>query len=153
MRRQRRTSVGRMETNKLKRSAEQRARDTHKQVQKLLSSVTGRVREAQSDYTVDDALAELDDAMRLAFMTASPGAAVSAIMGKCKLMGLIIDRSAQMVGKPGDFAEPQTIDGYIEDMRETLGSRGVQRFIELLNGMGIAYRGEDGVIDGEAEED
>ena len=42
---------------------------------------------------------------------------------------------------------------YIEDMRETLGSRGVQRFIELLNGMGIAYRGEDGVIDGEAEED
>jgi hypothetical protein len=150
MRRQRRTSVGRMETNKLKRSAEARAQDTHKQVQALIASVNERVRDPNAEYGVDDAIEELDAAKRLAMLTGHAGAAVAAIMGKCKLKGLIIDRSAQIVGKPEDFASgPQSIDDLVEDMRETLGSRAVGRFIDLLRGMGIEYRGDDRVIDGE----
>jgi len=152
MRRQRRTSVGRMEANKIKRSAEQRARDTHKQVQDLITSVNESVKGRGDEYGVPDAMLELDAALRLAMLTGHAGAAVSAIMGKCKLQGLIIDRSVSAIGKPGDFSQPQTIDDLVEDMRENLGSRTAERFIDLLRGLGIECQGDEQVIDGQAQE-
>jgi len=151
MRRQRRTSLGRLQKNKVIKSREQREQDRHKQVQALISSINGRVASASGDYTKEEAMLELDDAKRLAFTTGQAGAAVAAILGKCKLQGLIIDRSAQLVARAGDFDRPQTIDDLVEDLRETIGTRGAQKFIEALRTMGIEY-GEE-AIDGEAEED
>jgi len=150
MRRQRRTSVGRLQKNKIQKSREDRERDTHRQVQALISSINDRVATASGDYTKEEAMLELDDAKRLAFTTGHAGAAVAAIIGKCKLQGLIIDRSAQLVARAGDFNRPQTIDDLVEDLRETIGSRGAQKFIEALRTMGIEYSQE--AIDGEAEE-
>jgi len=141
-----------METNKIKRSAEQRARDTHKQVQDLIASVNESVQGRGDEYGIPDAMLELDAALRLAMLTGHAGAAVSAIMGKCKLQGLIIDRSVAAVGKPGDFTQPQSIDDIVEDMRENLGSRTVERFVELLRGLGITYQGDEQVLDGKAQE-
>jgi hypothetical protein len=139
MRRQRRTSVGRLQKNKVIKSREDRERDTHKQVQALIASVNARASDASREYTKDEAMLEFDEAKRLAFAIGAPGAAVAAIMGKCKLQGLIIDRSAQLIAKAGDFNKPQTIDDLIEDVRETIGSRGAQKFIEALRTMGIEY--------------
>ncbi len=150
MRRQRRTSVGRLQKNKVIKSREQREQDTHKQVQALISSINERVAVASSEYTEEEAMLELDEAKRLAFATGCACAAVAAIMGKCKLRGLIIDRSAQLVARAGDFNRPQTIEDLVEDLRETIGSRGAQKFIEALRTMGIEY-GEE--IDGQAEKD
>src|SRR5258708_7347533 len=130
MRRQRRTSVGRLQKNKVIKSREQREQDTHKQVQALIAGVNKRVQDASTEYTKEEAMLELDDDKRLAFTTGHAGAAVAAIMGKCKLQGLIIDRSAQLIARAGagDFNKPQTIDDLVEDVRETIGSRGAQRF-------------------------
>src|SRR5258705_6949397 len=150
MRRQRRTSVGRLQKNKVIKSREQREQDTHKQVQALIAGVNKRVQDASSEYTKEEAMLELDDAKRLAFTTGHAGAAVAAIMGKCKLQGLIIDRSAQLIARAGDFRQPQSIDDLVEDVRETIGSRGAQRFIEALRTMGIEYGEEE--IDGREEE-
>jgi hypothetical protein len=151
MRRQRRTSLGRLQKNKVIKSREQREQDRHKQVQALISSINDRVASASGDYTKEEAMLELDDVKRLAFATGHAGAAVAAIMGKCKLQGLIIDRSAQLVARAGDFRQPQTIDDLVEDVRETIGTRGVQKFIEALRTMGIEYGEEE--IDGQAEKD
>ena len=153
MRRQRRTSVGRLQKNKVIKSREDRERDTHKQVQALIASVNERVQDAaRGEYTKDEAMLELDEAKRLAFTTGAAGAAVAAIMGKCKLQGLIIDRSAQLIARADANSKPQTIDDLVEDMRETIGSRGAQKFIEALRTMGIEYD-EDQVINGQAKED
>ena len=150
MRRQRRTSVGRLQKNKVQKSREDRERDTHKQVQALIASVNERVQDASGEYTKEEAMLELDDAKRLAFTTGAAGAAVAAIMGKCKLQGLIIDRSAQLIARADGSNKPQTIDDLVEDLRETIGSRAAQKFIEALRTMGIEYD-EDQVIDGQAE--
>ena len=148
MRRHRRTSVGRLQKNKVQKSREDRERDTHKQVQALIASVNERVQDASGEYTKEEAMLELDDAKRLAFTTGHAGAAVAAIMGKCKLQGLIIDRSAQLIARADGSNKPQTIDDLVEDLRETIGSRGAQKFIEALRTMGIEYDSDEGVIDG-----
>jgi hypothetical protein len=83
----------------------------HVQASKLLSTpkVNLRVKTLQAkaverhDITVDDLVTELESARNKA-MNEPKGAsaAVSATLGKAKLLGLIIDRGE--VGKPGDFA-------------------------------------------------
>jgi putative sterol carrier protein len=153
MRRQRRTSVGRLQKNKVQKSREDRERDTHKQVQALIASVNERVQVASGEYTKEEAMLEFDDAKRLAFTTGQAGAAVAAIMGKCKLQGLIIDRSAQLIARADGSNKPQTIDDLVEDMRETLGPRAAQKFVEALRTMGIEYDSDEGVIDGQDEKD
>jgi hypothetical protein len=58
-----------------------------------------RIRELQDrqaqrlGYTVDKAVAELDRMLQLAAATNQPGAGVGAIMGKCRLLGLVTDKA------------------------------------------------------------
>lgn len=47
----------------------------------------------RSEITVDDLIAELDDMLKLARATKNPSAGVTAIMGKAKLLGLVVDKS------------------------------------------------------------
>ncbi|MER9462634.1 terminase small subunit [Mesorhizobium sp. M0387] len=64
-----------------------------------LPKVVGRVAELQaeavrrSEITVDDLVAELNDMLKLARATKNPSAGVAAIMGKAKLLGLVVDRA------------------------------------------------------------
>ena len=44
------------------------------------------------EITVDDLVAELEEARKLAFETDKAAAAVSATMGKAKLLGLVVDK-------------------------------------------------------------
>lgn len=52
-----------------------------------ISELRGEIRQ-RHDITIDDIIAELEEARQLALETATPSAAVSATMGKAKLLGL-----------------------------------------------------------------
>lgn len=52
-----------------------------------ISELQGEIRQ-RHDITIDDIIAELEEARQLALETATPSAAVSATMGKAKLLGL-----------------------------------------------------------------
>ncbi|RJT36223.1 Terminase small subunit [Mesorhizobium waimense] len=80
-----------------------------------LPKVTARVAELQakaarrSEITVDDLVAELDTMLKLAVACKNPAAGVSAIMGKAKLLGLIVDKAeiATTLRKP--MREPSEV--------------------------------------------
>ena len=73
-----------------------------------LPKVAARVAELQakaamrSEVTVDSLVADLDDMLQLATKIGQPSAGVSAVMGKAKLLGLVIDRAevSAVVRKP-----------------------------------------------------
>ncbi|WP_454572903.1 terminase small subunit [Mesorhizobium sp. PL10] len=64
-----------------------------------LPKIAARVAELQaaaakrSEITVDDLVAELEGMRKLAIACKNPAAGVSAIMGKAKLLGLIVDKA------------------------------------------------------------
>ncbi|MER9403680.1 terminase small subunit [Mesorhizobium caraganae] len=64
-----------------------------------LPKVAARVAELQaaaarrSEITVDDLVAELEDMRKLAIACKHPAAGVAAVMGKAKLLGLIVDKA------------------------------------------------------------
>ncbi|MEO8685610.1 MAG: terminase small subunit [Devosia sp.] len=64
-----------------------------------LPKVAARIAELQakaarrSEITVDDLVADLNDMLKLAIDIKNPAAGVSAIMGKAKLLGLIVDKA------------------------------------------------------------
>lgn len=81
-----------------------------------LPKVATRIAELQADaarrseITVDDLVAELNLMLKLALATKNPAAGVSAVMGKAKLLGLIVDKAeiATTLRKP--FREPGEIE-------------------------------------------
>jgi hypothetical protein len=86
---------------------------------------------ARAQVTVESILNELEDARKQAAEINQPSAAVSAIVAKAKVAGLIVDRKE--VGKPGEF-EGMNVD----ELREH-----VSRAIEKL-GIGAERVGEEG---------
>lgn len=60
------------------------------------------------DITVDDLVNELEEARTLAKEVGQPGAAVSATMGKAKLLGHIVEKS-EVTGKNGKPIETETV--------------------------------------------
>jgi hypothetical protein len=86
---------------------------------------------ARAQVTVESILNELEDARKQAAEINQPSAAVSAIVAKAKVAGLIVDRKE--VGKPGEF-ESMNVD----ELREH-----VSRAIEKL-GIGAESVGEEG---------
>lgn len=78
--------------------------------------VAARIAELQaaaakrSEITVDDLVAQLDDLRKLAIACKNPAAGVAAIMGKAKLLGLIVDKAevATTLRKP--LREPGEIN-------------------------------------------
>ena len=52
------------------------------------------------EITVDDLVAELEDARKLAFETDKASAAVQATMGKAKLLGLVVEKQETNVVQP-----------------------------------------------------
>lgn len=95
---------------------------THEAASRLLknSKVIARVEALQRKHverheiTVDDLVRELDEARKLAIETEAPAAAVAAIMGKGKLLGLIVDRK-ELSGKDGAPIPIQRIEQVIID--------------------------------------
>lgn len=89
---------------------------THEAASRLLknSKVIARVMALQQKHverhqvTVDDLVRELDEARKLALDTEAPAAAVAAIMGKGKLLGLIVDRN-QVGGDPNNPVRTHTV--------------------------------------------
>lgn len=90
-------------------------------------NVTVRVQELKAEHadrhriTVDDLLAELEEARKLALDTEAPAPAVSATMGKAKLLGMdkqVIDHTSSdgsmtptfgsLYGKPQDDSKPKS---------------------------------------------
>lgn len=64
----------------------------------------------RSQVTVDDLIADLNVMFKLALATKNPAAGVSAIMGKAKLLGLIVDRAEvsstrRPMREPGDGSQ------------------------------------------------
>ncbi|RUX48650.1 Terminase small subunit [Mesorhizobium sp. M4A.F.Ca.ET.050.02.1.1] len=64
----------------------------------------------RSEITVDDLVADLNLMFKLALATKNPAAGVTAVMGKAKLLGLIVDKAevATTLRKP--FREPGEIE-------------------------------------------
>ena len=56
-----------------------------------IEALRGELRQ-RHEITVDDLVAELEEARKLAFETDKAAAAVSATMGKAKLLGLVVDK-------------------------------------------------------------
>ena len=81
-----------------------------------LPKVAARVAELRADaakrseVTVDDLVADLNLMFKLALATKNPAAGVTAVMGKAKLLGLIIDKAevATTLRKP--LREPDEIE-------------------------------------------
>lgn len=86
----------------------------HVKASELLKNgkVTVRIADLQAeaaerhDITVDSLVVELEEARKLAIDTEAPGAAVSATMGKAKLLGLIVEKS-EIAGKDGQPLLPE----------------------------------------------
>ncbi|WP_027037084.1 terminase small subunit [Mesorhizobium ciceri] len=62
------------------------------QVQSRIASLQAEAAK-RSEITVDDLIVELDSMRKLAIACKNPAAGVSAIMGKAKLLGLIVDKA------------------------------------------------------------
>lgn len=77
-----------------------------------LPKVVARVAELQAEaarrceITVDDLVAQLDLMLKLARVTKNPSAGVTAIMGKAKLLGLIVDRAEVATTQRKPMREP-----------------------------------------------
>lgn len=77
-----------------------------------LPKVAARVAELQgqaarrSEITVDDLVDDLNDMLELALATKNPSAGVSAIMGKAKLLGLIVDKAEITATQRKPMREP-----------------------------------------------
>jgi hypothetical protein len=82
--------------------------------------VAARLRElqevtaAKAEVTRESILAELEEARLMAKDNGQPAAAVSASMGKAKLVGLLVDRKE--VGAPGEFADLEDMTS--DELRE-----------------------------------
>jgi hypothetical protein len=67
-------------------------------------------------------------------------------MAKARLLGLDIERSQAMVGSPEEFAQAQSSEAVLENIRERMGSgaaRRVSQFVER----------EQRIMSGEASDD
>lgn len=64
----------------------------------------------RSEITVDDLVAELESMRKLAMACKNPAAGVAAVMGKAKLLGLIVDRAevTTTLRKPARQATDET---------------------------------------------
>lgn len=82
------------------------------------------------DYTIDTILNELEDGRQLARATAQPSAAVSASIGKARLLGMIVDRKES--GAPGEFAALDTVKAILEAARKELGNEAVIALARLV---------------------
>lgn len=80
------------------------------------------------DYTIDTILDELDEA-RAAALPMQPGAAVSASIGKARLLGMIVDRKE--VGSPGEFAGLDTVQAILQVVRKELGDKAADMIAAL----------------------
>jgi hypothetical protein len=75
-------------------------------------------------------LAELEEARVMAKKNGQPAAAVSASMGKAKLVGLVVDRKE--VGAPGEFADIENMTA--DELREHFAA--LVRSLEAEAGFG-----------------
>lgn len=64
-----------------------------------IEALRGELRQ-RHEITVDDLVAELEEARKLAFETDKAAAAVQATMGKAKLLGLVIEKQETNVVQP-----------------------------------------------------
>lgn len=81
----------------------------------------------RSEITVDDLVAELESMRKLAMACRNPAAGVAAVMGKAKLLGLIVDKAevATTLRKP--LREPGEIDQMsLEDWQAKFAPGGFQ---------------------------
>jgi hypothetical protein len=98
--------------------------------------VAARLRElqertaAKAEVTRDSILAELEEARVMAKKNGQPAAAVSASMGKAKLVGLVVDRKE--VGAPGEFADLEDMTS--DELREHFAA--LVRSLEAEAGFG-----------------
>jgi Terminase small subunit len=98
--------------------------------------VAARLRElqevtaAKAEVTRESILAELEEARLMAKDNGHPAAAVSASMGKAKLVGLVVDRKE--VGAPGEFADIENMTA--DELREHFAA--LVRSLEAEAGFG-----------------
>jgi len=91
------------------------ANSIHKEASELLrhEKVSARIAQLQNEHlkrhhiTVDSLTSELDETRQLAIDKGQSSAAVSAIMGKAKLHGLLSERLQQLTHDDGDDSNPK----------------------------------------------
>jgi hypothetical protein len=91
---------------------------------------------AKAEVTRESILAELEEARLMAKDNGQPAAAVSASMGKAKLVGLVVDRKE--VGAPGEFADIENMTA--DELRAQFAE--LVRGLEVEAGFGAPPRGK-----------
>jgi len=79
-------------------------------------------------FDIEQALVELEDARRLAVNAHPPqvASAITAIMGKAKLKGMLVDQS--IVGSPDDFRRARNDEEMMDMLERRGGARAVEAF-------------------------
>jgi hypothetical protein len=132
----------------------ERKKQMDARVQSIISAALDRPRSRELLPDLHSLLEKLESAYDLAMATNQANSAIAATMAMGRLLGLVIDKSAVAVAGQvsvfgaGSRKEPQTIEDLVDDIRETLGPRATQRFIEGLKVMGVEFDDDDNVIEG-----
>lgn len=139
-----------MDRNELRLRQNAREHTAHERLQRVLEEIVKQT--AKPEFTRLDGLMEAEGARMVALSLYPPRVdwALQATRLKCDLMGLIVSKQALAVGKPQDFPQGDTEEAILERLRERLGPEHAERFMELVDNLQAAMRGD--VIDGEAEE-
>lgn len=144
-----------MNRNVQRASRDAREQEAHDRLGRMLQTIMERQATATGVYSRVEGLMELEEIRLLACSTYPPqlGAAVQATIGKCKLMGLMVDKKQDIPSDinplQGPTAEQEQV--IIERLRERVGSAATNKFIALIENMRRAYDG-DQTIEGEAYE-
>jgi hypothetical protein len=146
-----------IERNALREFQNSREQENHERLERLLKQIVTRAQ--TPDFGIVDALIEFEESRMVALSTFPPqvSAAVAATLAKCKVMGLIVERSAVLRSNvPASFhGQP---DDQEEAVYERLRERGLSKsaiaeFQRFVSGMRRAYAGDDAdIIEGDAKE-
>jgi hypothetical protein len=131
----------------------QREQQIHDRIQGLITSALARPRSEQFD--LDQAFEELNEARGLALAISEPMAAARCTMFKAQLAGLVIERSAAVVGTPEQFSlqgdTKELKRQAVERLRERMGSEKANRLLTVLKREGM-FKLDDDLIEIENDE-
>ena len=125
------------------------------QVEQIINGTLARTRGRETVLPdLPELLERLEEARLLAMASGQANAAVAAVMAEAKLCGFVIDKSQSAIAVAGQISvggagpgKDATINDLVEDVREHIGLRQAQKFIEALRVMGIECN-DDNVIEG-----
>src|SRR5215813_12410007 len=127
----------RCEKQALRESAAERERRTADRVQIILDEALSRPRSRETLPDLHSLIEKLESAYALAMTTSQPKPAIDAVLAMGRLLGLLVDRSATVIGSPDDFRRSD--EEIVARMRERVGDEETERFLQAVDHMRKAY--------------